>query len=394
MLTTCIGIILFLILKFLVNTERRLAILLGSSLVLAGCGDVTSSKTEALGKAIKIQFDVEQLRPDDHHEVKLKVRVLEGRVESVKFSSSDKVFTVDETDEASDFVKNVYVKEITTFTATAQGPRGTVTAAPVSWSIEANSSSPQPTPDPEPDNPQPSTSPKAPSSSQALITYKDIPFASGLAADEQLSASSSWALSGIVGQVEKGTKSSEEGGSVSISSAKNALMFSYTPKENFVGTDAFDYSVSLDGQRATGTVNITVNALPSNLYLLNNLGAASSSTARQTLLVTTTLECNTNPCIRLKEGQTLTGQVTTSDGVTLSNPDAQIIADISGTRPAGTASGAGVESKVIDLTDNSSVSHLTISGTGSSYFTAIFASTLSRHGYSRGQYCHRTRHDS
>jgi hypothetical protein len=296
--------------------------------------------------------------------VTLKVEVTKGVVDSVTFKGTKgaAIPPVTKANTAGDFVAVVSVAETTTFTAEAKGPAGTTTT-PAAKAVTVTV-----TPSAE--------TPVAPS--QTFKTYKEVALLYGVT-PTGFSATSTVTVQGIKGDVAAATdKTTAKGGKVSIVAGKDALAFNYRPATSFVGSDdSFEYTVSLNGKTATGKITVTVADLPVEIFKISTLGDLNSTVANQTVIVTKEIPCSTNPCVRLLEGQTLTGKVVTSDGITILSPTAGIKANIPNTREAGTAS-CGVkprpnclETVVIELADNTSVEHLQISGEGERYFVAI-----------------------
>jgi hypothetical protein len=312
----------------------------------------------------EIGLSVDQSTLTSAGSVTLKADVIRGRVDSVTFRA-DKgpaIPPVTRPNKDGDFVATVNVSETTTFTADAQGPGGTTTT-PTSEAVTVTVTGETPT-----------ENPAAPSPAQAFKTYREVAYVSGITPTE-FSASSAWKVDGIKGNVQAETKATASGGTVTIAAGTDALAFTYKPRAGFVGSDSFEYTVNLGGNTIKGTVRAEVAELQSNIYKLSFLPNFNDTVTNQTVIVTKQLSCTTSPCIRLREGQTLTGEVVTDDGVTLTSPLADITANISGTRQPGTASGSGTETRVIELADGTSVSNLKISGTGSRYFVAIFGAT-------------------
>jgi hypothetical protein len=339
---------------------KRLLLLALSAVTLAACSDPappTDVKPE-----IRLSTDKQSVAAGAS--VTLKVDVLKGRVDSVTFKANKgaAIPPVTRPNAEGDFVATVTLQETTIFTAEATGPGGTTTT-PASEAITVTV-----TGDP------PLESPEAPSPSEAFKTYREVLYVSGLTPTE-FSATSAWKVDGIKGDVEAVTQTTASGGTVSILAGKNTLAFSYKPKAGFVGSDSFDYTVTANGITKTGKIKVEVALLPNTIFPLSFLPDFNSTQTNQTVLVTKSLSCSANPCIRLREGQTLTGKVVTDEGITLISPTAEIKANISGTRQPGTASGSGTETRVIELSDNTSVKNLKISGDGSRYFVAIFGAT-------------------
>ncbi|MGL4609162.1 MAG: Ig-like domain-containing protein [Trueperaceae bacterium] len=338
------------------------------SVLLVACSSLDTSAPE-------IRLSVDQTTLAEGGNVTLTAEVIGGVVTSVTFKGSNSVPIPPVTipNEAGNFVANVLVNETTTFTAEAASPDGLVTTPPTeSVTVAVEVPNPE-APDPEaPDS-------EAPSPGEPLVTYRNVTFVSGVEPDG-FSAQSDWKVEGILGNIQEATVTTAQGGTVTIAAAQNALNFSYKPKENYVGADFFDYTVDVDGEQQTGTIKIRVEYLPDTIYPLSTLVNLKNTVVNQTVLVVKPLYCNSDSCAQLKEGQTLTGETITEDGVTLRNPEAKIIADIPGTRQAGTASGSGLESRVLELSDDTAVSHVEIVGSGEGYFTAIFAPTYDRKG--------------
>jgi Bacterial Ig domain len=299
--------------------------------------------------------------------VTLMVEVLEGKVDSVTFTANKgpAIPPVTSPNSAGDFVQTVTVNETTTFTATATGPGGTTTT-PAAEAVTVTVT--------------PSTeTPVAPP--QTFKTYKEVALLYGVT-PTGFSATSPVTVQGIKGDVAAATdQTTKEGGKVSIVAGKDVLAFNYRPAPGFVGSDDFEYTVSLNGKTETGTITVTVADLPVDIFKISTLEDLNSTEANQTVLVTKEIPCSTNPCVRLLEGQTLTGKVTTQEGITLISPTARIVANIPDTRQPGTPSCNPellpncLETRVVELADNSSVKNLEISGTGSRYFVAIFGTT-------------------
>lgn len=320
--------------------------------VLVGCSRSGDNNT-----APEIALKVDQPTLQNGGLVTLTAEVLKGLVTSVTFQADkgDPIPPITEPNEAGDFVTQVTVTQTTNFTAVARGPSGTSKSTPAAQATVTVT------------NPQ---EPQAPA--QTFTTYKDVPYLSGVT-PTGLAATSDITVTGIKGSVEAATKTTTQGGKVTIVAGEDALAFTYTPKNLFTGTDTFDYTVKLGDSSATGTIEMNVVELPTNISLLSTLAnIAETQKVGQTIVLTTTLDCKQSPCISLKDDQTLTGKIVTTDGITISSPTAGISTNIAGTRQPGTASGSGAETRVIELADNTSIKHLTFSGEGSSYFVAIY----------------------
>ncbi len=338
----------------------------------------------------EIRLSVDKKAVTSGEEVTLTAEVIKGTVTSVTFKADTAAIspiTVTDVDANGNFVTPVPVTETTTFTAEGAGPDGSkATSTPtggvkVEVKIVVNE-------------------PKAPSPTEAVKTYRNVPYALGTTPATYY-ASSSFTVPGVEGAVVAATdKATAKGGKVTILAGTNELVFTYTPKFDFVGSgsssDSFEYEVTgSNGTLATGTIKVDVLQVPSKITLASSLANVKevANTPAQTILLTKQIFCAEDPCVRLAEGQTLTGSVTTVDGVTITSPTAGITANIPNTRRSGTGScnvprppgeydpnPNCAESKVIVLADNTTLENIEITSTSTNdeskgYFTAIFAET-------------------
>jgi hypothetical protein len=299
--------------------------------------------------------------------VTLTVEVVKGTVTSVTFKrdKGEAIPPVTEADDQGKFVTTVTVTEKTVFTASATGPNGTAQSKAVTVETTAL---PQPV-----------------AVDQSFVTYREIPLLYGVT-PSQLAATSQVKVEGIIGDVVAETdKATEKGGKVTIVAGKNELAFNYTPPTNrFTGKDTFEYLVKSGEQTKPGTITVDVKGLDPKVSVVSTLSDIAGLPEAQTIVLNKQIFCNQDPCIRMKNNQTLTGEFTTSEGITITSPEAGILANIPGTRQPGTPGGSGSESRVIELADNSSVRNLEITGDGLRYFVAIRGTTYDGAGVLEG----------
>jgi hypothetical protein len=169
---------------------------------------------------------------------------------------------------------------------------------------------------------------------------------------------------------------------VTIVAGTNALAFNYLPAKSFTGQDSFEYTVNSGGQQATGTITVDVKLLDPKISTVSSLSDITNLPESQTIILTKQIFCNepdvAKPCITLKSRQTLTGIVTTADGVTISSPDAGILADRPETRQPGTPACRFLnpqvncsETVVVQLADDVTIENIEISGAGKGYFVGF-----------------------
>jgi hypothetical protein len=329
-------------------------LLLATVLVACDEGSMTSRPE------IRLTVDKSSVLSGD--KVTLTAEVIKGPVTSVTFKrdKGEPITPITTPDEQGNFVAEVAVTEKTVFTAQAKGAGGT---AAQSKAVTVDITAP----------------PQAVAVDQTFITYREIPLFYGVTPTD-FAATSEVKVEGIVGSVQAETdKATAKGGSVTIQAGENALAFSYTPPTNrFTGLDTFEYLVKSGEQTEPGTITVDVKGLDPKISVVSSLSDIAGLPEAQTIVLNKQLFCNQNPCVRLKNNQTLTGTVTTTDGVTLNGPGAGILANIPGTRQPGTPACRFLpqpvncsETVVIELADNVTIQNVEIAGEGQGYFVGL-----------------------
>jgi hypothetical protein len=308
--------------------------------------------------------------PDGGGEVILTAEVTKGTVNDVTFKR-DKgaaIPVVTTPNAQGDFVTTVTVTETTTFTATATGPGGTAPSTPTGG-VKVTVAPINPINDP-----------KAPSATSALEGFEDLDLVVGTPTGLAVVATTIPGVTGgIVGEVKPETKATSKG-NVTILAGTDRLEFSYTPNDGATGTDSFEYTVVKASREAKGRIDITLADISSADVQLADSLADINDTSSQHILLTSDVRCTTNPCITLENNQALIGLGTiTVDDITITNANStkpKIIANIPGTRPSGTPSGSGAESRVIILADDVTIEGIEITSDSgnetSAYFTAMY----------------------
>jgi hypothetical protein len=335
-------------------------LLLATVLVACDEGSMTSRPE------IRLTVDKSSVLSGD--KVTLTAEVIKGPVTSVTFKrdKGEPITPITTPDEQGNFVAEVAVTEKTVFTAQAKGAGGT---AAQSKAVTVDITAP----------------PQAVAVDQTFITYREIPLFYGVTPTD-FAATSEVKVEGIVGSVQaEADKETPKGGKVTIEAGENTLAFSYTPPTNrFTGLDTFEYVVKSGEETELGTITVDVKGLDPKISVVSSLSDIAGLPEAQTIVLKKQIFCNQDPCVRLRNNQTLTGTVTTTDGVTLNSPGAGILANIPGTRQPGTPGGSGTESRVIELADDSSVKDLEITGDGLRYFVAIRGTTYDGSGVLEG----------